>query len=238
MHVSWWRRTAVGLMLMCSTRVWPARASASSTQCRVATLEGEVRAGQSFARPIGNGLEVMLEPLPSGWILRVLPTDSARPQHDYAELATPPYRSVNPLLISTDYSFRAQDAAAWDPRRFRFVPNQKSFIRMLSAYNEYERRGSSSSAQETLAGLVSQATEGTLTILDTHLVPGVGDQVPAAAAVAGHFAATAHTLEKAADDRSTTLGKLISMRFRISLQLPRGFAADSHLKRRPCSQRS
>ena len=42
-------------------------------------------------------------------------------KHDYAELATPPYESVSPLLLSTDFSFRAQDAVAWNPRRFRYA---------------------------------------------------------------------------------------------------------------------
>src|SRR3982751_5665863 len=89
-----------------------------SSVCGV--FEGEVRAGQQYVKGIGGGIELMLEPLPSGWILRVLPVGVGRPEHDYAELATPPYRSVNPLSISTDFSFRAQDAVAWNPRRFRF----------------------------------------------------------------------------------------------------------------------
>jgi len=43
--------------------------------CQRAVVEGEVRAGESFARPIGGGLEVRLEALSwgSGWLLRVLP---------------------------------------------------------------------------------------------------------------------------------------------------------------------
>jgi hypothetical protein len=179
----------------------------------------------------------MLETLPSGWIIRVLPMNHPRPSHDYAELATPPYRSVNPLLISTDYSFRAQDAAGWTPRRFRFAPSPQSFAKILRAYDEYERKVSSSAAQGVLASLVSQLPEGSLTILDIHLVPGTGDQVSAAAAVAEHFGATAHTLEKAPDGRSSTLGKLTWMRFRISLQLPRGFSTDSLLKSQPCPHR-
>jgi len=224
-------------MLVCSARIWPADVKAASAPCRVGILEGEVSAGQSFARQIGNGLEVMLEPLPSGWIIRVLPMNHPRPSHDYAELATPPYHSVNPLLISTDYSFRAQDAAGWTPRRFRFAPSQQNFAKILNAYSEYERRSSSSSAKETLAGLVSQLPEATLTILDIRLVPGTGDQVSAAAAVAQHFAATAHTLEKAHDGRSSPLGKLNWMRFRINLQLPRGFSTDNRLKSQPCNQK-
>ena len=84
--------------------------------------------GRAMSARSGNGLEVMLEPLASGWILRVLPASGPRPAHDYAELATPPYRSVSPLLISTDYSFRAQDAVAWNPRRFRYVGHARKIF--------------------------------------------------------------------------------------------------------------
>jgi len=189
--------------------------------CRTGTLVGEVRAGQSFRKSIGNGLEVMLEPLASGWILRVLPSAKPRPQHDYAELATPPYRSVTPLLISTDYSFRAQDAIGWNPPRFHFASDEASFGKILKAYNDYENKPAN--AQQTLATLVSHAPEGTLTILDAHLVPGTADQVPAAATVATHFNSTAHTMESLADGRTTALGRLAWMRFRISLELPADF---------------
>ena len=52
-------------------------------------------------------------------------------KHDYAELATPPYESVSPLLLSTDFSFRAQDAVAWNPRRFRYADNSAEFQRLM-----------------------------------------------------------------------------------------------------------
>jgi hypothetical protein len=227
----------VGFASVCLAWIGPAPVHALSTQCRIGILEGEVSAGQSFTRPIGKGLELMLEPLSSGWIIRVLPVNQPRPSHDYAELATPPYHSVNPLLISTDYSFRAQDAAGWTPRRFRFAPSQQYFAKILSAYTEYERRGSPSSSQDVLANLVSQSPEATLTILDIHLVPGIGNQVPAAAVVAQNFAATVHTVEKAPEGQASALGKLTWMQFRIALQLPREFQTDSHLKTQPCNQK-
>jgi hypothetical protein len=230
-----WSKGAVWVVLLCRAGTgWGAPAS-----CRVGALEGEVRSGEAFVRPIGNGLEVILEPLASGWILRVLPAGKPRPPHDYAELATPPYHSVSPLLISTDYSFRAQDAVGWSPRRFRFAQDERSFQALLKAYGEYESKGTGSSvAQQTLAGLVSRAAEATFTILDAHLVPGTGDQAAAAAAVAAHFAATAHTLEKPADGKTTTLGKLTGLRFRIAMELPAGFFADRRLavSKQSCSR--
>jgi hypothetical protein len=203
---------------------WAARAGKAAT-CSRAVVEGEAGAGQGFVKVIGNGLEVMLEPLVSGWILRVLPVGVPRPEHDYAELASPPYRSVSPLLISTDFSFRAQDAVAWNPRHFRFAADKSKFVELSEAYREY---GSTSgpSAMNKLAKLVSRAPEGTVQLLDAHLVPGTGDQGKMAAAVASHFSTTAHSLERPGDGKATLLGKVTWVRFRISLELPEGFRAD------------
>jgi hypothetical protein len=206
--------------------------------CVRGVVEGEVRAGESYVRPIGNGLEVMLEPLASGWILRVLPVRGPRPAHDYAELATPPYESVSPLLISTDFSFRAQDAVAWNPRHFRFAADERSFRQMAAMYAEYRRTDVPSAAvQDELAKLVSRMPEGTVQILDAHLVPGTADQAKTAAAVASHFGTTAHTLEQPANGKASGLGRLTWIRFRISLELPPGFRADRGvvLEGRACS---
>jgi hypothetical protein len=213
-------------------------AAARPAGCVRGVLEGEVQAGAGYVRPVGGGLEVMLEPLASGWRLRVLPVGGRRPAHDYAELATPPYESVSPLLISTDFSFRAQDAVAWNPRHLRFAADGRSFQRMLELYGEYRRTPSPSAAvQEELAKLVSRAPEGTVEILDAHLVPGTADQSKVAALVASHFSTTAHTLEQPADGKSTALGRLTWIRFRISLDLPEGSSAGQgmRLERRPCS---
>ena len=75
------------------------------------------------------GLKFLLEPIASGWIVRVLAAAGRGEPHDYAELATPPYRSVTPLAISTDFSFRAQDAVGWNPRRFRYAANAAAFAK-------------------------------------------------------------------------------------------------------------
>jgi hypothetical protein len=201
-------------------------ATGKTAMCRRAVIEGEAGAGQEFVKGIGNGLEVMLEPLASGWILRVLPIGVPRPEHDYAELASPPYRSVSPLLISTDFSFRAQDAVAWNPRHFRFAADKSLFADLSEAYREYRRTPvPSAAAIDKLTGLVSRAPEGTLQLLDAHLVPGTGDQGKMAAAVASHFSTTAHSLERPADGKGTSLGKITWIRFRISLELPEGFQA-------------
>ena len=205
--------------------------------CVREVLTGEVQAGEGYIHPIGNGLEVMLEPLASGWILRVLPVSGARPAHDYAELTTPPYESVSPLLVSTDFSFRAQDAVAWNPRQFRFAADGRAFQELSARYAEYRRSDTPSvQVQGELANLVSRASEGTLQILDAHLVPGTANQAKTAAMVASHFDTTAHSLEQPADGRATGLGKLTWMRFRVSMNLPEGFHSGQNvtLERHTC----
>ena len=175
---------------------------------------------------IGGGLKVSLEPLRSGWVLRVVPAAGPRGAHDYAELATPPYQSVSPLLLSTDYSFRAQDAVAWNPRKFRYAANQRSFAALEAAYAGFEAQPKSVAATEALSRLVAEAPEGSFEILDAHLVPGTADQGRMAAAVASHWSTTPHTLEQPGGGGSSPLGKLTWVRFRIALQLPPGFHVD------------
>ena len=87
--------------------------------------------------------------------------------------------------------------------------------------------------QVALARMVSLAAEGTMQILDARIVPGTSDQVPAAGAVATHFATTAHTFEQGAGKNAKALGKVVGMRFRFLLDLPalfvpaRGLIVDS-----------
>ena len=225
MRVRFWAAAVVWMVVVSVGVGWAAGPSDDKT-CVRGVLEGEVRAGEEFVRPIGNGLEVMLEPLASGWILRVLPVGGPRPSQDYAELATPPYQSVSPLLISTDYSFRAQDAVGWNPREFRFAADGRSFAQLAEVYGEYRSsRVPSEVVKSRLAELVSRAPQGKLEILDAHLVPGLADQTETAAMVASHFTTTAHRIERPADGRDTALGRVTWIRFRIGLEFPSGFRA-------------
>jgi hypothetical protein len=194
--------------------------------CRRAAIEGEVREGQYFERRLGNGLEAMLEPLASGWILRVLPYGEARGPHDYAELATPPYQSVNPLLISTDFSFRAQDVVAWNPRRFRYAASVEEFRRLSAQYEQYRKAGSSPAAEAQLAELAERAPEGTLRILDARLVPGTANQAQTAALVATHLESTAHSVEQPMKGNDMPLGRVTWLRFRIEFAVPVGFRVE------------
>ncbi len=242
----WGRRLVFWPLAVSTVSVAPVNASQAASPpapappiCRHATFEGEVSAGQPYTRPLGNGLLFYLQPIHSGWILRVLPASGPPVEHDYAELATPPYQSVTPLSISTDFAFRAQDAVGWNPRRFRFATSKGAFDKLADVYQRFEQAGATPPAplQVDLSSEIAQASEGSLTLLDTHLLPGTADQSRAASAVASHFSQTAHTVMQASNTPATPRGKLLWIRFRVDFDLPPRFALNPALRVAftPCS---
>ena len=194
-----------------------------------------------FRKPISPLLDLLLQPVHSGWILRVVPhgmspAELGNPSLlDYAELATPPYQSITPLSVSTDFAFRAQDAIGWNPRRFRFAPTTVVYQGLLAGYQRFlaEKGAARAQRERELAALVAQSPEGLFTILDSKLVPGAADQWAGAAAVSAAFTETAHTLDLPAEGQATPLGKILALRFRIQLYLPQGFAAAAGAKTVP-----
>jgi hypothetical protein len=203
--------------------------------CLQAVFEGDVKAGQSFEREFAPGLKFLLEPLNqgSGWIVRVLPVGQLRGAHDFAELATPPYRSVTPLAVSTDFAFRAQDAVGWNPRRFRYAKDAASARRLEGLYAGVI--ANDARANSELAELTMQQPEGELQILNAVMVPGTANQWQQAAAVALHFENTPHEVEQGT--QPTSLGNLEELQFRVKLQLePRVRAAQGVAEEKnPCA---
>jgi len=202
-------------------------ATAPGAMCATASFEGEVQAGQSYTQMLGSGLMFDLEAVRAGWIVRVLPANGPRPPHDAAELATPPYNSVTPLALTTDFSFRAQDAIAWNPRRFQFAANPAALAKLQAAYAAYQARPDDAAATEKLIELATASPSAELQILDSRLIPGTANQAQMAAAVAAHFSQTPHSTEAAG---ASPLGAITWLKFRVTLHLPRGFAAAGNLK--------
>jgi hypothetical protein len=188
---------------------------AHATACPALQFDGEVSGNQSFSHAIDVGHTFLLERIASGWIIRVLPSGGPRPAHDYAELATPPYRSPNPLLISTDFAFRAQDAVAWNPRGFRFFEAPAQLATASKAYEATLREPNRPSAGAALYPLIADACTAELRILDARIAGGTADQSTMAATVASHFAETAHTVETNAPP--TQLGRILTLRFRLTV---------------------
>ena len=186
--------------------------------CRRSVFEGTVRAGQSFHRAFGGGLEMVLEAVPHGWILRVVPAVGSQPEIDFAELATPPFRSINPLLLTTDFGFRSQDVLGWNPRTFRYLSRRSELAVAQQAYRAVLSSASPTPAQEmAVAHVAETALEGTIEVLDAVLIPGTADPSRSAALVATHYSSTAHTVQPGA---AGALGEVLSLRFRASLSAP------------------
>src|SRR5471030_2820237 len=89
------------VLILAPVGIGAAQAKQVKADCRRVVIEGDVKAGQGFEREFAPGLKFLQQPLPqgSGWIVRVLPVGQGWSGHDFAELATPPYRSVTPLAV-------------------------------------------------------------------------------------------------------------------------------------------
>lgn len=209
------------LLLLCGP-VWggtsPATKRGRAATC-TSSFEGEVAQGQNYVHPGPAGLDFMLEWIRSGWIIRMLPHGMPRTAYDYAGLATPPYLSPNPILIATDFSFRAQDVVAWNPRSFQYFRDAKTMQNAISDYQTYmsvpvgHTTEHSQAAMMRLVTLASQSAPASLDILDATISEGRGNQTQSASLVATH----GHTTPYRSDAvEAGPLGALRQLRFRVT----------------------
>ena len=178
-----------------------------------------VAAGGSFRRTFAPGLDFLLEAVPHGWVIRVLPSLGTRRVPDFAEVATPPFRSINPLLLTTDFGFRAQDVIGWNPRTFRYLGKSSEFAEAQGAYLAATSSQHPTPAEDMAVTRVAmKAFEGRFELLGAVLSPGSGDQTAAAGLVSSHFATTAHTVRAPqSGGPAGPLGEVLSLRFRVML---------------------
>ncbi len=221
------------MLLWVACLVAPVSAMAAA-RCRTEMLEATVQAGAGYTAEIGGGLKIRLDPVANGWRLRVVPATGGSTSPDYAEIATPPYQSPSPLLLATEFQFRAQDVLGWNPRHFQYVADAVSYHRMVVLYGELQQANKAgqdkadqnnvnqSEAATRLAEMVSHAAAGEIEVLDARLLPGIANQSAAAAAVATHWGQTAHTTEQATDGRATALGRITWLKLRVRLDIPPG----------------
>ncbi|SEG35939.1 hypothetical protein SAMN05421819_2666 [Bryocella elongata] len=223
-----WLMLSVGAVLPASSAT-PPSVKAGAGACSQVRVEAQVTAGHSFeqvfAQGQGGGLKLVVQALASGWIVRVVPSSGPWGEHDRAELATPPYLSPNPLLITTDFAFRAQDAVAWNPRHFRYAASDGDYRKMLELYPRV--MSNDAAAMSELAKLSTDQPEGEVRILDAMLAPGTADQWRMAAAVASHLESTPHEVAQGA--ASSKLGSLVSAHLRITMEVPRGLTVSKGL---------
>jgi hypothetical protein len=123
--------------------------ASATPSCHRLIITAEVRAGQEWSAPIGQGWLLRLVPIApsgqdySGWDLAVSPPgDTAYP--DALLLATPPYGSLSEREIGTTFGLRAQDAIAWQPRHFHFLLSARD---LATARRLFQQLTAASSAQ-------------------------------------------------------------------------------------------
>ena len=240
----------VGLLTVCHAASPPKRA------CERVTIESEVSADREWKATLGQG-----------WVFRVLPINATKSDYsgwdlvvdreplagypDALLLATLPYNSINEREIGTTFGLRAQDAIGWNPRSFRFLSTPAELTDARRSFLELSQSGfgqglngkadTSKQGAETMARLLKLeqgASRGELRILDAHIVPGVADPMPFAQAWALAAAQTPHEIEAAPAKQASQRGKLLWMRFRLTLWLPAQWNAprELHATRFPCPE--
>ena len=243
-RLSW---AAWALLFFCAASA----GAATPAGCLRVELRGEAQAGREWKASLGEGWVFRVLPIRpdrgpagqkySGWDL-VVDREQPAGYPDALLLATPPYDSISEREIGTTFGLRAQDAIGWNPRSFRFLTSAaalgqgQTLLQSIHATGGDPRRPSAATAQaralEQLAALNRKAAAGEFRILDARLVPGVGDAAPFAQEWALASARTPHTLEPAADGKSTLRGEMRWMRFSITLRLPEGWRVPAGLPAR------
>ncbi|WP_263358048.1 hypothetical protein [Acidicapsa ligni] len=239
------------------------KAQSPAKTCQKLTLTGEVAAGQEWKASIGEGWTFRFVPISapissaqsqhngqrnapyndqsySGWDLVV---DQADHQEypDALLLATPPYSSLSEREIGTTFGMRAQDAIAWNRRRFHFLTSANDLARSKTLYQEMMRgRAAGQTAfagQAELLSLVERASPGELQILDAKLTAGVADPPSFARQWAMHLGEVPHTLVPASGMPSAR-GALLGIRFKASLWLPATWKTGNllHIETAKCAE--
>jgi hypothetical protein len=221
------------------------RAAQDSRTCRRVRFEGELSAGHPWQTSIGQGWIFRALPVSppsagySGWDL-VVDRDPPAGYPDALLLATLPYNSLNEREIATTFGLRAQDAIGWNPRTFHFLTNASEFRQAQQWFRQLMAAGpsphhsasarSGSDLEDRLLQLQSHASSGQLQILDARIVPGIADPRPFAQMWAQDASRTPHEIEQAPPGQATSEGKLMAMRFALTLWLPQSWNLPSSLR--------
>jgi hypothetical protein len=213
--------------------------SSGAGGCQKLQLSGEVKAGESWSASIGQGWTFRVLPIaPSGrgytgWDLVVdPPADGGYP--DALLLGTPPYGSLNEREIGTTFGLRAQDAIAWEPRRFHFLNTAKDVRSARELYRQVMAKPSSASAASELLKLISSGTGGSLSsgqfkIVDARLATGTADPQVFARQWTAHLHQVPHSIvqQDAHVAEASPRGELLWIRFEATLWLPLGWQSSN-----------
>jgi len=233
---------------------WPEAAVAGARAkeqraCRKVKLLGEVAEGQEWSAGIGEGWLFRVIPIRSsgkqtgdysGWDLAVDRAD--KPLAGYPDallLATPPYGSLNAREIGTTFGMRAQDAIAWEPRRFHFLTSEKDLMRARRLYEEVmpgsqDYRMDAAARQSAMSELLDMLStparvgSGEFRVLDAELSAGTADAPAFAREWSMRLNETPHTMEQSGSAPGP-LGKLLRIRFSVTLLLPENWKSPGDL---------
>jgi hypothetical protein len=139
---------------------------------------------------------------------------------------TLPYNSINEREVGTTFGLRAQDAIGWNPRSFRFLKDPGDFREARSIYlslfgsQNVPTDGRSAAANARLLELEKAAASGEFRILDARIEPGIADPKPYAQAWALAGSRMQHEVETVSPGQESALGKLVWIRFSLTLWLP------------------
>lgn len=227
-----WIRLLLPIVLL-APAVASCQAISPRRTCRRVDLHGDVSGGQEWRASVGEGWVFRVLPIApagySGWDL-AMDRDPPAGYPDALLLATLPYSSINQREIGTTFGLRAQDAIGWNPRSFHFLTDPEEFrqaqqwFRQLTpgAVVPVRDRGTPdrTAVSQRLLQLQSRASSGQFRIVDAHIVPGIADPQPFAQGWALAASRTQHEIEPAAPGQSSARGKLVWMRFELTLWLP------------------
>jgi hypothetical protein len=150
-------------------------------------------------------------------------------------LATPPYGSLNEREIGTTFGMRAQDAIAWNPRRFRFLNSVSDMEHVKASFQVLLKDKSGldvtvmSKAGAELLKQLDRASAGRFEVVEARLTAGVGDPPAFAEQWAMHLSRVPHTLVPS-DGTQSARGELRWIRFKTALWLPKQWVAAPGLK--------
>jgi len=209
----------------------------SERVCQRVQFTGEITQGEEWKAALGQGWIFRLVPIAtggsvsqgavSGWDLAVSPErDENYP--DALLLATPPYASLNEREIGTTFGLRAQDAVAWEPRRFHFLISENDLHRARALFHtvaaapakEKAGPGEPSEATVELLKMIAdpaRTAAGEFAITDAQLTAGIADPPPFARQWAARFSTVPHTL---IPGPANPQGELHRIRFAVTIWLP------------------
>lgn len=131
------RRLLACLIALAAAGLRAAAAETAAEPAEPITLAGEVSRGASYAAKLIEGLEFRLHPIEFGWLIWV--GDPARPDDNYAAIATPPFHGPNDTVIEGWHFRNADNTGRNEPGSKNLnVPQERRPFRFVITRAAYE----------------------------------------------------------------------------------------------------